>query len=345
MKKMTMQLLAIAALALLAGCAKQDAATGGAAAKGVGGAASQGSGGSAGKKTLVRYATIGVNESSLPLYLGVKKGFFADQGVDLKISDFPGGVEPVTAGAAGEIDIGGVGSPVVVGAAAGVPLKIVGSPVEPGQRFVVVARPNYRSFKELKGQKVSGGRPGQGTLQAFVTIAKANGLKLSDFQNLDAGLGAGAYASLQSGQIEAVLTTEILAAKAEIEGVGRVLARAADYFGRYQHTYFFATDRFIARQPQAVRGFLAGYRKAVEYVKAHPEEAIRFGVEELKLEEKPLRRVLEQQLPNWDPTGKVDVEGTNNAIRILKELGELDKSVTVTAEQLIDDRFLAKEPQ
>jgi NitT/TauT family transport system substrate-binding protein len=290
---------------------------------------------------LVRYATIGVNEGSLPLYLGVKKGFFAEQGVELKISDFPGGVESVTAAAASEIDIGGVGSPIVIGAAAGVPIKIIGSPVAPGQHFIVVGRPNYTSFNELKGKKVSGGRPGQGTIQAFVTIAKANGLKLSDFQNMDAGFGGAAYAALQSGQIDALLTTEMVAAKAEIEGAGKVLARAEDYFGRYQHSYFFATDNFIAHKPQGVKGFLAGYRKAAEYIKAHPEKAIQFGVTELKLEDKPLRRVLKQQLSTWDTSGKVDIEGTNNAIRILKDLGELDKGSKVSAELLVDGRFLA----
>ena len=293
-------------------------------------------------KTVVRYATIGINEASLPLYLGIKKGFFAEQGIDLQIHDFPGGVESVTAGAANEIDIGGVGSPIVVGAAAGVPIKIVGSPVEAGQRFVVVSRNNYNRFEELKGKRVSGGRPGQGTIQAFVTIAHAHGLQLSDFQNVDAGLAAGAYAALQSGQIEAFLTSGLVAAKAEIDGVGKVLVRAQDYFGRYQHTFFFATDRFIARKPQAVRGFLTGYRNAVVYVKAHPEEAIAFGIGELKLEEKPLRQVLARELPFWDESGQVDLVGTNNAIKILKELGELNKSVTVSAEQLVDARFLSK---
>jgi NitT/TauT family transport system substrate-binding protein len=291
--------------------------------------------------TTVRYATIGVNEASLPLYLGIKKGFYAEQGVTLKIFDFPGGVESVTAGAANEIDIGGVGSPIVVGAAAGVPIKIVGSPVAPGQHFVVVARPSFHSFKELKGKKVSAGRPGQGTIQAFKVIAQANGLKLDDFQNFDAGLGTAALASLQGGQIDAFLTTELVAAKAELDGIGKVVARADEYFGRYQHTFFFATSRFMQEKPHAVRGFLAGYRKSVEYVKAHPEEALRFGVNELHLEEKPLHLVLDRQLAGWDPSGKVDLEGTANTIKILKELGELDRSVSVTAEQLVDTRFLA----
>jgi ABC-type nitrate/sulfonate/bicarbonate transport system substrate-binding protein len=63
----------------------------------------------------------------------------------------------------------------------------------------------------------------------------------------------------------------MIAAKAEQEGAGKILVRASDYFGRYQHSFFFATDRFIAEHPEAVKGFLAGYRKVVEYVKANPE--------------------------------------------------------------------------
>jgi ABC-type nitrate/sulfonate/bicarbonate transport system substrate-binding protein len=325
MHKIVRYLLPLLFLPALAGCTKKtDKPTQGA------------------PKVTVRYATIGVNEGSIPLYLGIKKGYFSDQGIDLKILDFQGGVESVTAGAAGEIDIGGVGSPIVVGAAAGVPIKIIGSPVAPGQHFIVVSRPGYSSFKELKGKKVSGGRPGQGTIQAFVTIARGNGLQLSDFQNLDAGFGASAFASLQSGQIEAFLTTEIIAAKAELEGVGKILARASDYFGRYQHSFFFATDRFIAEHPEAVKGFLAGYRKAVEYAQSNPEEAIQFAVKELHLEEKPLRAVLAKQLASWNSSGKVDIEGTENCIKILKELGEIDPKVQVTATQIVDEQFLPK---
>lgn len=277
----------------------------------------------------------------LPFSLGINKGFFAEQGIDVKLVE-AGGVNIVIAAAAGEADAGAMGSPILIGAATGVPIKIIASPPTTENPFILVTRPNYKDVAELKGKKVSYGKPGNGGIQAFNFIARAHGLTLSDFQNVDAGSGAAALAALKTGRIEALVTSEMTAFKAEKEGAGKVLARAADYFGRYQHSYIFATKKFIDEHPDTVGKFLAAFRKSVEYAKAHPEEVVQFGVKDIELEEEPLRHTLAMEAPRWDSSGKVDIVGVNNAIGILKELGELDKGSTVTAEQIVDLRFLKK---
>lgn len=288
----------------------------------------------------VRFVT---GAGNIPVTLGIRKGFFAERGIDLRLVVIAGGggVEAVVAAAAGEVDVGSYGSPVLVGAAAGVPIKIVASPPAPGQHFVLVARRGYERLEQLEGKRISPGRPGQGTLQAFRRIAGAHGLLPSDFEAVDVGNSASAFAALQAGSVEAVIASEASGVKAELEGFGKVIERAADYFGRYQHSFVFATQRFVDRQPEVLRAFLAAYRRSVEYVKAHPEEAIQLGVKVLELEEAPLRAVLTKEIPTWDPSGRVDLEGTDAALRILKELGEIDPSVPVTAAQLVDERFLA----
>ena len=134
-----------------------------------------------------------------------------------------GGVEAVTAAAAGEADLGGMGSPILVGAAAGVPITIIGAPPASGQHFVLVSKPQYKDFADLKGKPVSPGAPGQGTIQAFNVIAKAKGFKPSDFQYVNAGTSANALAALQAGKVEAIITSEMVGVKAELEGFGKIL--------------------------------------------------------------------------------------------------------------------------
>lgn len=300
---------------------------------------------SAGQLQKIRFASLNVSEASIPIHLAIKKGFFAEQGVELDIKHFlggGGGSESVTALAAGEIDMGSAGTPILVGASAGVPVKIVGSPAHSGQPFILISRPGYNSIKDLKGKKISIGKPGNGTRQAFIAIARANGLDISDFQNFDAGGSGAGFAALQAGSVEAVITTDLNAARAEMEGFGKVLARADHYYGRYQHNFFFASQRFIDQHPEAVKGYLAGYRKAAEYIRANPEEAIRFGVKELELDEKSLHRVLAVQIKSWDSSGKVDLPGTDNAIAKVKELGEIDPKSPLTAVQIVDARFLSQ---
>ena len=287
--------------------------------------------------TVVRYAT---SVGNLPVNFGIKKGFFAEQGIQVKVVTVNGGVEAVTAAAAGEAEFGGMGSPIIVGAAAGVPITIVGSPPAAGQHFILVSRPQYKNLADLKGKPVSPGAPGQGTIQAFNVIAKAKGLKLSDFQNVNAGSTANALAALQAGKVEAIITSETTGVKAELEGFGKVLERAAEYFGHYQHSFIFATNNFIKEKPEAVRGFLAAYKKTVEYLKAHPEEAIQFAITELEQDEIPYRTVYGKEIPTWETSGRVDFEGTDNAIRILKELREIDPKVQITARQIVDESFL-----
>ena len=287
--------------------------------------------------TVVRYAT---SVGNLPVNFGIKKGFFAEQGIQVKVVTVNGGVEAVTAAAAGEAEFGGMGSPIIVGAAAGVPITIVGSPPAAGQHFILVSRPQYKNLADLKGKPVSPGAPGQGTIQAFNVIAKAKGLKLSDFQNVNAGSTANALAALQAGKVEAIITSETTGVKAELEGFGKVLERASEYFGHYQHSFIFATNNFIKEKPEAVRGFLAAYKKTVEYLKAHPEEAIQFAITELEQDEIPYRTVYGKEIPTWETSGRVDFEGTDNAIRILKELREIDPKVQITARQIVDESYL-----
>jgi NitT/TauT family transport system substrate-binding protein len=290
-------------------------------------------------KTVIRFAT---SAGNLPINFGIKKGYFAEQGIDVKVVIITGGVEAVTAAAAGEADLGGMGSPIVVGAAAGVPITIVGSPPSSGQHFVLVSKPQYTNFSELKGKPVSPGAPGQGTIQAFNVIAKAKGFKPSDFQTVNAGTSANALAALQAGKVEAAITSETVGIKAELQGFGKILERAADYFGHYQHSFTFATNRFIKENPEAIRKFLLAYRKTVEYLKAHPDEAIQFAVTELQQDELPYKKVYGKEIPTWDTSGKVDFEGTENCIKILKDLGEIDPKVQVTAKQIVDEQYLPK---
>lgn len=290
----------------------------------------------------VRFGEIGVSERAIPVYLGVKKGFFLKRGVDLEIRRFNGGSELMTAAAAGEIDAGSVGTPVILAAAKGLPVKVIGSPVAPGNPFILVGKPSYATVAELKGKKIGAGNLGGGARQAFLAIIKAKGLTPGDFLALNTGGTSNAFAALQAGQLDAVITTELSAAKAELGGFGKVLARAVDFFGHYQHSFFFATDGFINSRPDKVKGFLAAYRESIRYAKEHPEEVVAYGAKELELEEDALRRVLTGAIPTWDESGAVDLEGTNNAIKALKELGELEPSNPITAERLVDARFQAR---
>jgi NitT/TauT family transport system substrate-binding protein len=291
----------------------------------------------------IRFGELGISATNLFLDLGVQKGFFAEEGIDLDIKHFNGGgPESITAAAAGEVEMGSAGSPVIVGISKGVPIKIVSSPPIKGNSFVLVRRPEVKGIEELKGKKIGVSSIGGGAHQSLRRIAATKGLSPDQYQVLATGTGGTGYASLQSGKVDAIVTSEPWVTKVEQDGIGKVLANADDYYKNYQHSGIFATTKFIGSNPEAVRGFLKGYRKSAEYAKNHQDELLALAKKELQFDEKLLRTLYAKTIPRWDTTGSVDLKALANTLTILKEVGDLDSRVSLTAEQLVDLRFISQ---
>ena len=297
----------------------------------------------AAKKSLVkiRYGELGIGPTNLFIDLGIQKGFFAEQGIDLEIRHFNGGgPESVTAAAAGEVEMGSAGSPVIVGITKGVPIRIVASPVIKGNNFVLLGGPNVKGIEDLKGKRIGVSSIGGGAHQSLRRIAAAKGVTPDQYKVLATGTGGTGYASLQSGNVDAIVSSEPWVTKVELDGVGKVLANASDYYKNYQHSGIFASQKFIAANPEAIRSFLKGYRKSAEYAKTHQDELLALAVKELQLDVTLLKTLYDKTIPLWDTTGSVDLKALTNTLNILKEVGDLDSTVNLTAEQLVDLRFL-----
>lgn len=289
---------------------------------------------------VVRFGELTPGLPTLIPVVAERNGYFAARGLSVQVRHFDGGPQAIAAAAAGEIDLGSVGTPVLIGAVRGVPIRIVASPAATRNPFVLVGAPAIRRIEDLRGKRVGVSSVGGGNRQALAWVVASRGLGLRDLQLVGIGGGSAVgYAALQAGRVDAIMTSEPWATRIEVGGAGRILATAADHFGRYQHQFLFGTRGFLDRQPEVVRAFLAAYREAVVWAKTHPDAFTALAVRELQLEEPVARRVLARDLPAWNDTGRVDLEGTRNAIRILKEIGDLDASLPVDVPELVDPRF------
>lgn len=296
------------------------------------------------KLVKIRFGELGIGPTNLFIDLGIRKGFFAEQGIDLEVRHFNGGgPETITAAAAGEVEMGSAGSPVIVGISKGVPIRIVASPLIKGNSFVLLGGPDIKTIEELKGKRIGVSSIGGGAHQSLRRIAASKGLTPDQYQVLATGTGGTGYASLQSGKVDAIVSSEPWVTKVEQDGVGKVLANASDYYQNYQHSGIFATQKFIAGNPEAIRGFLKGYRKSAEYAKSNQDELLALATKELQFDDKLLKALYAKNIPLWDTTGSVDLKTLTNTLAILKEVGDLDSTVNLTAEQLVDLRFLPKQ--
>jgi NitT/TauT family transport system substrate-binding protein len=288
----------------------------------------------------VRMANLGVGLATMPQTLAQERGIFARHGVDLQVINFIKGGAEATAGlASGQVDMGVYGTPILIGISFGLPIKIVGSPPVKGNNFELVAKKGITSVKELKGKVVTCGALGGGNHQSLLRILQANGLSENDVSIVATG-GIDAEMVLRSGRVEAVLTSEPIRRKLVDDGIGTLIARASDYYGRYQHSYVFATSDFIRKHPETVRNYLLATRESLQYSKSHLDELVDFSAKRVKLKKELIRNYFLSQFEEWDSSFKIDVEGTANALKILKEFKEVKTNVVFDPKTWLDTRFL-----
>ena len=91
----------------------------------------------------------------LQLRLGIEKGFFRDEGIDLALRVVFGGPEIAAELDAGRILVGELGTPPGLTAIAkGARFKIIGSGVRRGAVLFFVACKRFSTFAELKGARL-----------------------------------------------------------------------------------------------------------------------------------------------------------------------------------------------
>ncbi len=288
----------------------------------------------------IRFGDLGASTGNLYQSLAVEKGIYRHHGIDLEVVPFlQGGPEAVAAAVANQIDMGSVGTPVLIAISRGMPIRIVGSPPRKGQPFILVGRPEVRTVSELRGKVVGFSSVGGGSAEALHVILSANDVTADQVQTIAYGAGPNGYIALKSGRLTGAVLAEPYATRAELDGVGHVLADADAYFAHYQHSYIFATQKFIAGYPEAIRAYFEASREALRYAKVHQDELVAFGQKTLKLDERLLRAVFAKEIPKWDENDDVDTEGLLNALKIVQQIGDIRKSYVPDLDYVIDPRF------
>ncbi|SCF45836.1 ABC transporter substrate-binding protein [Micromonospora mirobrigensis] len=140
-----------------------------------------------------------------PFYYGVQKGFYAAEGINLKILPGNGSGNTIKQVAQKQTTFGWADSPVLLkSVASGMPVRSLGSYLEKGPASVeFFADKKIRTPADLKGKTV-GGTPGDALYATFPAWLEKNGLKQGDVKvvNVDA---AGKIAALAEGKVDAIM--------------------------------------------------------------------------------------------------------------------------------------------
>ncbi len=217
-----------------------------------------------------------------PIWVGMEKGLFAAEGLELKVTPTPGSVFQMQGLAAGKFDIGLSTIDNVIAYDEGqgeAPLAATPDffAFMGGQYGAVrlVAQPDITSIAELKGKGLAVDAVSTGYAFVLKKLLQKGGLAETDYR-LDVVGSTGQRAQvLMQGKTAATILTSPLEILPESKGYKR-LANASDVVGPYQALSGVARRSWARDNADALTGFIRAYVKSLDWLAdpAHRTEAV-----------------------------------------------------------------------
>lgn len=275
-----------------------------------------------------------------PVDLGIAKGFFAKHGVEVEITNFFGDAKMQQGFAAGVIDMGigsgagmgfiAKGSPVLgVAEAAGPPLGITLS---------VLKDSPYKTVADLKGKTVTGASVGDQTEWMVRKLSTLQGWGPNGFNFVPLGSPEAQISALETHQVAADPMDITTAVTLQDQGKTRILVRFGNIIKDYINHVIFASNDFIAKHPDDVRGFLAGWFESVAYFKSHKDEAVKIAAQVLHKPEPIIAQVYDESTRMITSDGHFDPKGLATIRESLVEMKMLPTAPDMA--KLYTEKFL-----
>ena len=165
----------------------------------------------------------------LPITIAERHGYFKDEGLNIKISDFAGGAVALRAVVGGSADVvsGAYEHTISLQSKKQYFQAFVAQGRLPQIAFGVASTKagSVKSFKDLKGLKVGVSAPGSSTHNLVKQLLSKGGLDPNkDVAVIGVGLGATAINALKSGQIDAISNTDPVMTRLELDNAIKIMA-------------------------------------------------------------------------------------------------------------------------
>ena len=283
----------------------------------------------------------------LQLRLGIEKGFFRDEGIDLALRVVFGGPEIAAELDAGRIPVGELGTPPGLTAMAnGARFKIVGSGVRRGAVLFFVARKPFSTFADLNGARL--GVLSKGSCSDWYMR------ELLRHQSLDpevdvtiVGLGPRypqVLTMLADGDLDGAIISEPHVSIGEEAGWFNVWVgvNRCDFAPRMQWTIMVANSDLLVCEPDLVRGVLSGARRSYRYAAEHRAEWADFGARYFGIPSSTMMKSIDRELPDLHFDCEIDIEGLAAAVTLQQRLGSVRPPLRLT--DIIDPRCSVAQP-
>lgn len=276
--------------------------------------------------------------SFTPLDIGIRKGFFKENGLDIAEIASAGDAKLQQAMASDSIDIG-------IGSGPGLAFIVKGSPVTgvadmagPPLLLAIVVRPDGpKTVADLKGKKISVSTAGSLTYWLVSQTSRRQGWGPNGITVLPMGAMVGQLAALRRHDIDGTIMDISTAYDLVKKGEGRILVRFTDLTDFITHVIF-ATNKLIATRPDTIRSFLKGWFKTIAFMRANKAETVAIDTQVLQKDADVMGRTYDDVMPMFSSDGHFNPKGLHVLAKSFVDLHTLPTEPDM--EKLYTEAFL-----
>ncbi|MDZ4191113.1 sulfonate ABC transporter substrate-binding protein [Ectopseudomonas chengduensis] len=252
----------------------------------------------------------------------------AEQGVEVKWTEFPGGPQLLEGLNVGSVDFGVTGeTPPVFAQAAGADLLYVAHepPAPTGEAILVPKDSPIKSVAELKGKKVALNK-GSNVHYLLVRALEDAGLKYGDITPVYLP-PADARAAFERGSVDAWVIWDPFQSAAEKQLQARTLRDGSGLVDNHQ--FYLATRTYAEKNPQVVGTLVEEIRGVGEWVKGNLDEATSQVAPLIGLSPEITRQAVERQGYGAQFISPEVVEAQQKIADTFTELKLIPKQLTI----------------
>lgn len=290
----------------------------------------------------------------LPLNVAWRMGAFTNAGLDVDIQNLAGGSQALQALVGNSADVvSGYYDHVIQMQAKGESLRaVVLQQQYPGLMLIVspqAVQAGVKTAADLKGKKIGISAMGSSTHFFVNHVLAQAGLKPEDFSVMGVGVGSGAVAAFQSGQIDALVVLEpSCTVLDQNHAIGAVLADTRTregsekvFGGPYPAAAVYVKEAFLKKNPQTVQAVVTAMIQALEWLQSHSAEEV---ADLMPAEFQQGNRVayvqaVRNMLDSYSPDGRIDLRSVSNLVQVLQFDPKI-KAATISVPDTCDAHFV-----
>jgi len=272
--------------------------------------------------------TVGSASANLwPVFIGINKGFFAEQDLKIDVVYVQSSAQMVQQLTAGSLEMTmstGLVDPIRA-IEKGSPIAIVRFESQ-SPPYALVAKPNIKTFAELKGKTISLGGPKDITRIYVERMLAPSGVKPGEFDMLFAGATSARAQALLSGAVDAAILLPPFNFQATAQGFNE-LGLTVDFAPELPFSGTVVNNGWAKAHPALLSRVLAAHAKSVAwfYQDANRAEAVKMMVAVSSLKQDDVEKAYDffRKGKFFEPTGKISRKKLGALVDALTSLGDI----------------------